>query len=79
MIPVVGDATDEAVADRAADLAEEAGTLRGWVNNVAVFPDDALYSALTFEDASFVNGATVPVDGGRSALAVDPEARGPVG
>ena len=30
-------------------------------------------------DASFVNGATVPVDGGRSALAVDPEARGTEG
>ena len=30
---------------------------------------------LLSEDASFVNGATVPVDGGRSALGVDPEER----
>jgi NAD(P)-dependent dehydrogenase (short-subunit alcohol dehydrogenase family) len=29
VIPVVGDASDEAVAGRAADLAKEAGTLRG--------------------------------------------------
>ncbi len=49
VIPVVGDATDEAVADRAADLAEEAGTLRGWVNNAAVFRDAALHSAPTRE------------------------------
>jgi NAD(P)-dependent dehydrogenase (short-subunit alcohol dehydrogenase family) len=27
------------------------------------------------EEASFVNGATVPVDGGRSVLGRDPEAR----
>ena len=27
--------------------------------------------------ASFVNGAVVPVDGGRAALGIDPEARGP--
>jgi NAD(P)-dependent dehydrogenase (short-subunit alcohol dehydrogenase family) len=29
--------------------------------------------------ASFVNGAVVPVDGGRSALGIDPEARPPAG
>ena len=49
VIPVVGDATDEAVANRAADLAEEAGPLRGWVNNAAVFRDAALHSAPTRE------------------------------
>jgi NAD(P)-dependent dehydrogenase (short-subunit alcohol dehydrogenase family) len=31
---------------------------------------------LLSDDASFVKGATVPVDGGRSALAIDPEVRG---
>lgn len=36
-IPVLGDASDEAVAERAADLAEEIGALEGWVNNAAVF------------------------------------------
>nr|BFE80775.1 hypothetical protein GCM10020093_033760 [Planobispora longispora] len=29
---------------------------------------------LLSEDAGFINGATVPVDGGRSVLARDPEA-----
>jgi NAD(P)-dependent dehydrogenase (short-subunit alcohol dehydrogenase family) len=29
---------------------------------------------LLSDDASFINGATVPVDGGRSVLARDPEA-----
>jgi NAD(P)-dependent dehydrogenase (short-subunit alcohol dehydrogenase family) len=32
---------------------------------------------LLSEDASFINGATVPVDGGRSVLGQDPEARDP--
>jgi NAD(P)-dependent dehydrogenase (short-subunit alcohol dehydrogenase family) len=32
---------------------------------------------LLSDGASFVKGATVPVDGGRSVLGQDPEARGP--
>lgn len=43
-IPVVGDASDETVAERAADLAEEAGVLAGWVNNAAVFRDASLHA-----------------------------------
>ena len=39
---VAGDAGDQAVADRAADLAEQAGPLAGWVNNAAVFRDASL-------------------------------------
>jgi NAD(P)-dependent dehydrogenase (short-subunit alcohol dehydrogenase family) len=39
VIPVAGDAADEAVTGRAADLAQEAGRLGGWVNNAAVFRD----------------------------------------
>ena len=34
---------------------------------------------LLSEAASFVTGAVVPVDGGRAALGVDPEARYPAG
>ncbi len=49
VIPVVGDASDEAVANRAADLAEEAGPLSDWVNNAAVFRDASLHSAPTRE------------------------------
>jgi NAD(P)-dependent dehydrogenase (short-subunit alcohol dehydrogenase family) len=43
-ISVIGDASDEAVAERAADLAEEAGTLEGWVNNAAIFRDASVHS-----------------------------------
>jgi NAD(P)-dependent dehydrogenase (short-subunit alcohol dehydrogenase family) len=45
VIPVVGDASDEAVAEEAADRAEAAGTLIGWVNNAAVFRDASIHSA----------------------------------
>ena len=49
VIPVVGDASDEAIANEAADLAEEAGPLSGWVNNAAVFRDASLHAAPTRE------------------------------
>jgi NAD(P)-dependent dehydrogenase (short-subunit alcohol dehydrogenase family) len=39
---VAGDAADEAVTGRAADLAEAAAPLAGWVNNAAVFRDAAI-------------------------------------
>jgi NAD(P)-dependent dehydrogenase (short-subunit alcohol dehydrogenase family) len=42
---VTGDAADEAVAERAAEVAERAGPLAGWVNNAAVFRDAALHDA----------------------------------
>jgi NAD(P)-dependent dehydrogenase (short-subunit alcohol dehydrogenase family) len=42
---VLGDAADEEVAGRAADLAESAAPLAGWVNNAAVFRDAALHTA----------------------------------
>ncbi len=38
-IPLAGDAADQAVTERAADLAQAAGPLAGWVNNAAVFRD----------------------------------------
>src|SRR5680860_1613018 len=47
MITVVGDASDEAVAEKAADLAQEAGSLTGWVNNAAVFRDASIHWAST--------------------------------
>jgi NAD(P)-dependent dehydrogenase (short-subunit alcohol dehydrogenase family) len=43
--PIAGDAGDEAVAERAADAAEAAGPLAGWVNNAAVFRDASLHEA----------------------------------
>jgi NAD(P)-dependent dehydrogenase (short-subunit alcohol dehydrogenase family) len=48
-IAVVGDAADESVAEHAADLAQAAGTLSGWVNNAAVFRDASIHSAATRE------------------------------
>jgi NAD(P)-dependent dehydrogenase (short-subunit alcohol dehydrogenase family) len=45
VIAVVGDAADEKVAERAADLAQAAGTLTGWVNNAAVFRDARVHLA----------------------------------
>ncbi|MEV6812854.1 SDR family oxidoreductase [Micromonospora sp. NPDC051296] len=42
---VVGDAADETVAARAADLAERAQPLAGWVNNAAVFRDASVHDA----------------------------------
>lgn len=44
LITVAGDAADEAVAKQAADLAQAAGTLKGWVNNAAVFRDASLHT-----------------------------------
>lgn len=44
VIPAIGDASDEAVAEKAADLAQEVGTLAGWVNNAAVFRDASLHA-----------------------------------
>ena len=45
VIPLAGDATDESVAEQAADLAEAAAPLAGWVNNAAVFRDASVHSA----------------------------------
>lgn len=47
VIAVVGDASDETVAEQAADVAQAAGTLAGWVNNAAVFRDALIHSAST--------------------------------
>ena len=44
VISVVGDASDEFVAKKAAGLAQKAGILSGWVNNAAVFRDAQIHS-----------------------------------
>jgi NAD(P)-dependent dehydrogenase (short-subunit alcohol dehydrogenase family) len=46
-VALAGSAADEAVVERAAELAEAAGTLTGWVNNAAVFRDATVGSAPT--------------------------------
>lgn len=45
VIPVTGDAADETVTEQAANLAQDAGMLAGWVNNAAVFRDAWLDAA----------------------------------
>jgi NAD(P)-dependent dehydrogenase (short-subunit alcohol dehydrogenase family) len=45
VIPVSGDAADEAVAEEAADLAQAEGTFSGWVNSAAVFQDASIHAA----------------------------------
>lgn len=44
LVTLVGDAAYEAVAERAADLAQAAAPLKGWVNNAAVFRDASLHA-----------------------------------
>lgn len=69
VIPVTGDAADEGIAERAAELAEGAGTLAGWVNNAAVFRDVAVHEApaskvletITLNLAPVVTGCAVAV------------------
>lgn len=46
LVAVAGDAADEEVAGRAADLAQDAAPLAGWVNNAAVFADAAPFHDL---------------------------------
>lgn len=54
VIAVVGDAADEAVTERAADRAQAAGRMVGWVNNAAVFRDASIHSAPTREILSLI-------------------------
>jgi NAD(P)-dependent dehydrogenase (short-subunit alcohol dehydrogenase family) len=61
LIGVAGDAADEAVTGRAADLAEAAGSLAGWVNNAAVFRDAALDAAPVREVLDLIAGNLEPV------------------
>ncbi|MEV4675304.1 SDR family oxidoreductase [Actinomadura sp. NPDC049382] len=69
---VVGSAADESVAVRAADLAQEAGTLAGWVNNAAVFRDVSSHQARRPVRGSLPYAtAKAAVEGLTRALAVD--------
>jgi NAD(P)-dependent dehydrogenase (short-subunit alcohol dehydrogenase family) len=58
---VTGDATDEAVAEEAADRAEAAAPLRGWVNNAAVFRDASIDDPAAVLDAVATNLALAVV------------------
>ncbi|WP_211258884.1 SDR family NAD(P)-dependent oxidoreductase [Spirillospora albida] len=58
---VIGSADDDAVTERAADLAEAAGAFSGWVNNAAVFRDAALHSASAREVLGLISLNLDPV------------------
>jgi NAD(P)-dependent dehydrogenase (short-subunit alcohol dehydrogenase family) len=60
LVPVVGSAADEAVTERAADLAQEAGNFAGWVNNAAMFHDAALDSTPAREVLDLIMGNLEP-------------------
>jgi NAD(P)-dependent dehydrogenase (short-subunit alcohol dehydrogenase family) len=49
VVGVTGNAADEEVVERAADAAQAAGTLTGWVNNAAVFRDASIHSSTARE------------------------------
>ncbi len=57
---VTGSAADERVAEAAADLAEAAGPLAGWVNNAAVFRDADLHAAAPAEIMDLVAANLAP-------------------
>jgi NAD(P)-dependent dehydrogenase (short-subunit alcohol dehydrogenase family) len=58
---VVGGAGDESVTERAADLAEAAAPLAGWVNNAAVFRDATLPEAPAGEVLDLIARNLAPV------------------
>jgi len=69
VVAVVGSAADPAVAERAADAAESAGELVGWVNNAAIFRDAALDTSPPAEVLALIEANLAPVLVG-SAVAV---------
>ncbi len=58
---VTGSASDERVAEAAADQAEAAGPLGGWVNNAALFRDAALHTAAPAEIMDLISANLGPV------------------
>jgi NAD(P)-dependent dehydrogenase (short-subunit alcohol dehydrogenase family) len=59
-IVVVGSAADEAVTEEAADRAEHAAPLTGWVNNAAVFRDASVHTAPAHEVLDLVRANLAP-------------------
>jgi NAD(P)-dependent dehydrogenase (short-subunit alcohol dehydrogenase family) len=59
-IAVVGSAADEAVCEDAADRAERAAPLTGWVNNAALFRDASVHTAPAREILDLVQTNLAP-------------------
>ncbi|WP_433662761.1 SDR family NAD(P)-dependent oxidoreductase [Nocardia sp. CA-128927] len=60
VLPVLGDASSEETAEHAADLAQQAGTLVGWVNNAAVFRDASVDSASATQIIELITANLAP-------------------
>jgi NAD(P)-dependent dehydrogenase (short-subunit alcohol dehydrogenase family) len=58
---VTGSASDEGTAEAAADLAEKAAPLGGWVNNAALFRDAALHTASPAQVMELIAANVAPV------------------
>jgi NAD(P)-dependent dehydrogenase (short-subunit alcohol dehydrogenase family) len=61
---VVGSAADESVCEEAADRAEQAAPLTGWVNNAAVFRDASVHTASAREVLDLVQANLAPAIAG---------------
>jgi NAD(P)-dependent dehydrogenase (short-subunit alcohol dehydrogenase family) len=59
-VPVTGDAADDTVVARAADLAQELAPLVGWVNNAAVFRDASVHTSSAREVLDLVEANLAP-------------------
>jgi NAD(P)-dependent dehydrogenase (short-subunit alcohol dehydrogenase family) len=64
---VIGDASDERVAMRAAEEAAAAAPLRGWVNNAAVFPEAWLHETPVREMSGLIGRNLDPALAGCAA------------
>lgn len=60
-LPVLGNAADQTVTERAADLAESAGALKGWVNNAAIFRDLSRHASPARDVVDLITQNLAPV------------------
>jgi NAD(P)-dependent dehydrogenase (short-subunit alcohol dehydrogenase family) len=67
LLPIVGDASDEEVAARAAGAAAAVAPLRGWVNNAAIFRDAWLHETPARDVLGLIGRNLDPVVAGCAA------------
>lgn len=67
IIPIIGDAADEAAATRAADAVEAVAPLAGWVNNAAIFRDATAHESSCATIMDLINANLAPAVAGSVA------------
>jgi NAD(P)-dependent dehydrogenase (short-subunit alcohol dehydrogenase family) len=67
VVPIIGSAADESVAERAADAAQQAGKFAGWVNNAAVFHNAEIHVAAAGEVLDLIEANPAPALVGSAA------------